>query len=80
MSDSWFDYRVRSIVCGSREAQVLKDYLRNRIDVNETSRIITSKIVNDDNPGYLLECYWQLLQDILTDIPPARPKVVTLLE
>ncbi|EON63547.1 hypothetical protein W97_02775 [Coniosporium apollinis CBS 100218] len=55
MSDSWVDYRVRSAACGPREAQVLKDYLHNRINVNETSRIITSKMVNDDNPGYLLE-------------------------
>lgn len=80
MSNTWFDDEVEGEACSPKEAQLLKDYLQDRIDTNEASHLITSRIANNDKPYELLTSYWGLLQDALMDIPPERSKVVKLLQ
>ncbi|KAK5999462.1 hypothetical protein QM012_005463 [Aureobasidium pullulans] len=64
--------------CRPEEAQVLRLYLDDKVDVAEAARLITEPTEASEDPGADLPNLWSLLQDALIELPNAQHKVVDL--
>jgi hypothetical protein len=85
MSSAWYDEAIApdgnlEDGCRPEEAQALRLYLDNKIEVQEAARLITMPIECSQDPGADLPNLWGVLQDALIELPNVQPKVVHLLQ
>jgi hypothetical protein len=84
MSSAWYDQAIApdgnlKDGCRPEEAQALRLYLDNKIEVQEAARLITTQTESSQDPGADLPDLWGVLQDALIELPNVQPKVVHLL-
>jgi hypothetical protein len=85
MSSAWYDEAVApdgnfEDGCRPEEAQALRLYLDNKIEVQKDARLITMPTECSQDPGADLPNLWGVLQDALIESPDSQPKIVYLLQ
>ncbi|KAG9737640.1 aldehyde reductase-like protein, partial [Aureobasidium melanogenum] len=65
--------------CRLEEAQALRLYLDDKIDVAEATSLITGPTESSEDPGGDLPNLWGLLRDTLIELPNSQQKVVRLI-
>ena len=84
MSQGWYD---KAIVqddnpehgCRPEEAQALKLYLDDEIEVAKAVRLITQPTESSQDPGADLQNLWALLQDALIELPNSQQQIIDLI-
>ncbi|KAH0035032.1 hypothetical protein KCU78_g2137, partial [Aureobasidium melanogenum] len=84
MSQAWYDNAIApdgnsEDGCRPEEAQALRLYLDDKIDVAKAARLITAPTEASQDPGADLPNTWGLLQDALIELPDSQQKVVRLI-
>lgn len=84
MSQAWYDKAVApddnpEDGCRPEEAQALRLYLDNEINVAEAARLITKPTESSEDPGADLQNLWALFQDALIELPNCQHKIVHLI-
>ncbi|KAH0334421.1 hypothetical protein KCU81_g9462, partial [Aureobasidium melanogenum] len=84
MSQSWYDNAVApdgnpEDGCRPEEAQALRLYLDDQLDVAKAARRITEPTELSEDPGADLPNLWGFLQDALVELPNLQRKVVLLM-
>ncbi|KAG9519269.1 hypothetical protein KCU93_g8146, partial [Aureobasidium melanogenum] len=84
MSQAWYDNAIApdgdpEDGCRPEEAQALKLYLDDKINVVEATRLMTEPTESSEDPGDDLPNFWGLLQDALIELPNSQQKVVRLI-
>jgi hypothetical protein len=85
MSLAWYDQAVApdgdsEDGCRPEEAQALRMYLDDKIEVKEAARLLTKPTESSQDPGAGLPNLWGLLQDALIELPNSQSKIVHLLQ
>ncbi|CAD0111511.1 unnamed protein product [Aureobasidium uvarum] len=85
MSLAWYDNAIApdggfEDGCLPEEAQALKEYLDNTIEMEQAACLITKPTESCQDPGADLPNLWGLLQDALIEIPDSQQKIVHLLK
>ncbi|KAI4739650.1 hypothetical protein E4T50_09902 [Aureobasidium sp. EXF-12298] len=84
MSQAWYDNAIApdgdpEDGCRPGEAQALRLYLDDKINVVEATRLMTEPTESSEDPGDDLPNFWGLLQDALIELPNSQQKVVRLI-
>ncbi|KAG9765647.1 hypothetical protein KCU73_g332, partial [Aureobasidium melanogenum] len=84
MSQAWYDNAIApdgdpEDGCRPEEAQALRLYLDDKINVVEATRLMTEPTESSEDPSDDLPNLWGLLQDALIELPNSQQKVVRLL-
>ncbi|KAH0365348.1 hypothetical protein KCU65_g6109, partial [Aureobasidium melanogenum] len=84
MSQAWYDNAIApdgdpEDGCRLEEAQTLRLYLDDKIDVTEAACLITEPTESSEDAGDDLPNLWGLLQDALIELPNSQQKVVCLI-
>lgn len=84
MSQDWYDNAIvpdgdPEDGCRPEEAQALRLYLDDKVDVAEAARLVTKPTEFSEDPGDDLPNLWGLLQDALIELPNSQQKVVRLI-
>jgi hypothetical protein len=85
MSSAWYDEAIApdgnlGDGCRPEEAQALRLYLDNKIEVQKAARLITLPTESSQDPGADLPNLWGVLQDALIELPDSQPEIVHLLQ